>query len=154
MQNGFGIAVRAVNVPRGFQSGAKIGVIVNFTVVDDGQIARFIEHGLMAVHGNVDNTQAAVAQSNAAISCRGCYQKAIVIRATVSDGIGHGPDNSMIAGRVGRMAAEEKASNSAHSFSGRSVQMPRHRRNGWGPPELPAGIAPSSAPAPGPELVS
>jgi hypothetical protein len=84
VNDGFGVAAGAIDVASGFESGAQIGVIEDFAVVDNLQAAIFIGHGLMAV-GEIDDAQAAEAESDEFIA-----KDAAIVGTAVSDAIGHG----------------------------------------------------------------
>jgi len=75
--------MRAKHVAAGLESAAQLPEIVDFSVKDDGDVACFIEHGLVAA-GKVDNTEAAHPKRG-----RGSDEQSIIIRATMPDGFHH-----------------------------------------------------------------
>ncbi len=93
MQNGFGVAMRLVDVTPGFERLAKIGVVVDLAVVSDVQRRIFIGHRLMTTR-DVDNTQTAMAQSDVTVD-----EDAFVVRTAMRDHVAHPPRGRRVRNR-------------------------------------------------------
>jgi len=92
MQDGFGVAVRAVAVAGGFQGRAQSGVVEDLAVEDDLGRAVLVGHGLVAA-GQVDDAEPAVSEGG-----RRVQPDAAVVRSAVAEDVRHSPEDGFGAG--------------------------------------------------------
>ena len=83
VDNGFSVAVGAVDMAARLKLRPQFGVVVDFAVEDDPQGAVFVAERLMA-GGEVDNAETAHAESN-----RTCGVDAVVVRTAVGHDVAH-----------------------------------------------------------------
>src|SRR5690348_14707563 len=83
MKDRFRVAVGFVDVAAGFEPLAIIGVVVDLAVVDYVQRTVFVGHRLMT-GGDVDDTQAAMAQTDVAVD-----EEPFVVRTAMPDDVAH-----------------------------------------------------------------
>src|SRR5581483_9204175 len=116
MEDGFGVAMRAVAMAFGFEVGAIIGVIVDFAVEDDGDGVVFVEHGLMAAR-EINDRETAMGESDVRIE-----EEAGIVGAAMSKRVTHAGDGRGVE-VTRRVFGNSDAADSAHQFTG-SDQMP------------------------------
>src|SRR6185312_2902903 len=83
MQDGFGVAVRLVNVAACFKLLAEISVVVDFAVVGNVQSVVFVSHRLMTAL-DVYDAEATVTETDWAID-----EHAFIVRTTMRDDVTH-----------------------------------------------------------------
>ena len=86
VRDDFGVAVGGEAMAAAFQLGLHLGVVEQLAVEDDGDAAVLVEDGLPAV-GQADDAEAARGERQA-----GPFEEAVLVRAAVDDGVGHGAD--------------------------------------------------------------
>ena len=96
MNDGFGVAVGAVDVPAGIQAFAEFLVVVDFAVEDDPYVSGFVTDGLVS-GGDVNNAQAAHANADRAVG-----KNAVIIGAAVRHFRAHAAQRSGICLRAAR----------------------------------------------------
>ena len=86
VDNGFGVGARGKNMAVGQQFLPQLGIVVDFAIEEYPDAAVLVGDGLMS-SGNVNDTQATVAQTNPTGS-----EDSIVIGSTMTQGGVHGVD--------------------------------------------------------------
>jgi hypothetical protein len=84
MDNRLGVAVGIETVTKFFQAGAKFGVIIDFTVKNDPNVAAFVAHWLVAA-GQIHN-----AQPSETKRYRTGEEPTSIIRPAMTQNSGHG----------------------------------------------------------------
>ena len=79
MDDGLGIALRAITVAAGFEIRAQLLVVVDFAVVNNPEVLVLVRDWLVPCL-DVDNAQSAHGQSNVAL-----HKEPVIIRTTVHD---------------------------------------------------------------------
>ena len=117
MEDGFGVAVRAVAMAAGLEFLPKIAMVVDFAVVDDAQGFVFVRDGLMA-GSEVNDAQAAHGQTNVALQ-----EKALVVGAAMDDLTVHGCEG--LAAHCPGPVLEEHTADSTHELPIPHPNIPR-----------------------------
>src|SRR5579863_969182 len=110
VDDGFGVAMGAVDVAAGLKLRSQFGVVVDFAVEDDPGGSVFVAKWLMA-GGEVDDAEAAHAEAD-----RAGGVNAVVIGTAVRHGVAHAPEDAGIDGGSGLGIAVElqDSSDAAH----------------------------------------
>src|SRR2546430_3432716 len=106
MDNGLGIALRAITVAAGFEIRAQLLVVVDFTVVNNPEVLVLVRDWLVPCL-DVNNAQSAHSQSNVAL-----HKEPVVIRTTVHDLRIH--MRQRVAFHVPARTETKNSANSAH----------------------------------------